>query len=168
MIERAGRWAEPDGTGATYVEHLASGDLSVGTYCLRAGATDGQSPHTEDEVYVATSGRARFTSGGQTVDVEPGTVLFVPTDEAHRFHDRTGLPREHLRFCLTRPEKRGICDDLGLTHFVDDRADVHDAIRGSVQHQFFFGPQDEPVPQYGVHTPTWAEAERAILATLAR
>jgi mannose-6-phosphate isomerase-like protein (cupin superfamily) len=89
IIEQAGRWAEPDGTGATYVEQLATRDLSVGTYSLRAGATDGQSPHTEDEVYVVTGGRARFTSGGQTVDVAPGTVLFVPTGEAHRFHDIT-------------------------------------------------------------------------------
>ncbi len=89
IIERAGKWAEPGGTGAEYVEHLATRDLSVGTYSLRAGATDTQSPHTEDEVYVVTSGRARFTSGGQTVDVEPGTVLFVPAHEAHRFHDIT-------------------------------------------------------------------------------
>jgi mannose-6-phosphate isomerase-like protein (cupin superfamily) len=76
-------------TGATYVEHLATRDLSVGTYSLRAGATDGQRPHTEDEVYVVTGGRAAFTSGDRTVDVEPGTVLFVPADEAHRFHDIT-------------------------------------------------------------------------------
>lgn len=30
-----------------------------------------QSPHAEDEVYVVTAGRGRFTSGGQTVDVAP-------------------------------------------------------------------------------------------------
>lgn len=89
IIGQAGKWAEPDDTGATYVEHLATRDLSIGTYSLRAGATDTQSPHTEDEVYVVTAGRARFTSGGQTVDVGPGTVLFVPTNEEHRFHNIT-------------------------------------------------------------------------------
>ena len=89
VIEQAGRWAEPDATGATYVEHLATGDLSIGTYSLRAGATDIQSPHTEDEVYVVTAGRARLTSGSDTVAVGPGTVLFVPANEAHRFHDIT-------------------------------------------------------------------------------
>lgn len=89
LIERAGSWAEPGGTGAEYVEHLATRDLSVGTYCLRAGASDTQSPHSEDEVYVVTSGRARFTGGDQTVDVRAGTVLFVPAHEAHRFHDVT-------------------------------------------------------------------------------
>jgi mannose-6-phosphate isomerase-like protein (cupin superfamily) len=89
IIEGAGVWAEPGGIGADYVEHLATRDLSVGTYCLRAGATDVQRPHAEDEVYVVTSGRARFTSGGQNVEVQAGTVLFVPADEAHRFHDIT-------------------------------------------------------------------------------
>jgi mannose-6-phosphate isomerase-like protein (cupin superfamily) len=89
VIERAGRWAEPDATGATYVEHLATVDLSIGTYSLLAGATDTQSPHTEDEVYVVTAGRAQFTSGHDTVAVEPGTVLFVPAKEEHRFHDIT-------------------------------------------------------------------------------
>ncbi len=87
IVSDAGKWAPPDATGATYTEHLASPDLSVGTYSLRAGATDGQSPHTEDEVYVVTGGRAQFTSGGQTADVTPGTVLFVPAGEQHRFHD---------------------------------------------------------------------------------
>jgi mannose-6-phosphate isomerase-like protein (cupin superfamily) len=89
VIEQAGRWAEPDVTGATYVEHLATADLSIGTYSLHAGATDTQSPHTEDEVYVVTAGRARFTSGNDTAVVGPGTVLFVPAKEEHRFHDIT-------------------------------------------------------------------------------
>lgn len=87
VIERAGRWAEPDASGATYAEHFATADLSLGTYSIRAGATDTQSPHSEDEIYVVTQGRAQFTSGDQTVTVEPGTVLFVPAKEEHRFHD---------------------------------------------------------------------------------
>src|SRR5215471_16188705 len=39
---------------------------------------------------------------------------------AHEFYSRTGIPEEHLRFCVKRPEKRLHCVDLGLTHFVDD------------------------------------------------
>jgi mannose-6-phosphate isomerase-like protein (cupin superfamily) len=89
IISRAGQWEEPDLTGATYIEQFATKDLSVGTYSLRAGAVDAQSPHTEDEVYVVTAGSARFTGGDQTVEVGPGTVLFVAANEAHRFHDIT-------------------------------------------------------------------------------
>src|ERR1700761_1535853 len=87
VIDAAGMWAQPGDGGATYGEHPASRDLSVGTYSLRAGATDPQSPHTEDEVYVVTGGRAQFTSGDQTVEVTAGMVLFVPAGEQHRFHD---------------------------------------------------------------------------------
>jgi mannose-6-phosphate isomerase-like protein (cupin superfamily) len=87
LIEQAGRWAGTDNAGATYLEHLATRDLSVGTYSLRTGALDPQSPHTEDEIYVVTAGRGRFTGGDHTVDVAAGTVLFVPAGEPHRFHD---------------------------------------------------------------------------------
>ena len=89
IIEGAGRYADPGAAGVEYVEQLRRPDLSVGTYCLRAGAVDGQSPHGEDEVYVVTAGRAQFTAGGQTVAIGPGTTLFVPAHEAHRFHDIT-------------------------------------------------------------------------------
>jgi mannose-6-phosphate isomerase-like protein (cupin superfamily) len=87
IIEQAGKWTEPGSTGAGYVEHLVVRDLSVGTYSLRAGAADPQKPHAEDEVYVIISGSGQFTSGGRTVDVKPGTVLYVPAHEPHRFQD---------------------------------------------------------------------------------
>ncbi len=89
IIERAGEWTEPGGTGAGYVEHLVVPDLSVGTYSLRAGAADPQQPHSEDEVYVIVKGSGQFTSGGRTIGVQPGTVLYVPAHEPHRFHDNT-------------------------------------------------------------------------------
>ena len=84
----------------------------------------------------------------------------------HDFFARTGVPLEHLRFCRQRAEKRAHCVALGLTHFVDDRPEVHAAIRGTVEHQYFFGPQPEPVPDYGHATPTWADAERLIEESL--
>ncbi|MFE6749815.1 cupin domain-containing protein [Kitasatospora purpeofusca] len=77
-----------DGT-ADFAEHLTVPALSFGTYSIPAGATDGQSPHSEDEIYVVTRGRGSFTSGGRTVEVGPGTALFVPAREEHRFHDIT-------------------------------------------------------------------------------
>jgi mannose-6-phosphate isomerase-like protein (cupin superfamily) len=89
MIEAAGRWFAPDAGGASYEEHLTVADLSLGTYCLKAGATDPQTPHDEDEVYVVTSGRSKFTGGVTTVDVSAGSVFFVPAHEEHRFHDVT-------------------------------------------------------------------------------
>jgi hypothetical protein len=86
--------------------------------------------------------------------------------DAHDFYGRTRLPRDQVRFCRTRPDKRIHCVELGLTHFVDDHPDVHQAIRGSVEHQYFFGPQRQPVPPYGSAAPDWATALDLITATL--
>ena len=79
----------PDRPANTWVEHLRVADLSVGTYSVPAGGTDTQSPHTEDEVYVVTAGRARLVTDGGAADALPGAVLFVPAGEEHRFVDVT-------------------------------------------------------------------------------
>lgn len=86
--------------------------------------------------------------------------------EAHEIHRRTGLPRANVRYCPARPDKRGHCMDLELTHFVDDHPEVHEVIRGVVDHQYAFGPQQEAVPAHVHHTPTWADVERLIEASL--
>lgn len=57
----------------------------MGTYCIPAGGRDAQSPHTEDEIYVVTAGRAKIETPGRTDEVGPGTVIFVPAGEEHRF-----------------------------------------------------------------------------------
>jgi mannose-6-phosphate isomerase-like protein (cupin superfamily) len=76
---------ESGGAGVSWVEHLRVSDLSAGTYSLPAGGTDTQEPHTEDEIYVITAGRAVLESGGDRVAVRPGSVIYVPAGEVHRF-----------------------------------------------------------------------------------
>jgi hypothetical protein len=85
---------------------------------------------------------------------------------AHDFFSRTGMQTANIRFCRQRADKRGHCLQLGLTHFVDDHPEVHEAIRGAVAHQYYFGPQTRPVPPGAHHTPTWTEVEQQIRATL--
>jgi hypothetical protein len=80
----------------------------------------------------------------------------------HDFHRRTGLPVDNVRFCRARADKRIHCEQLGLTHFVDDHPEVHAAIRGTVRFQYFFGPQKAPVPDYGVAALTWPDARGLI------
>lgn len=72
---------------AKYREHLRVTSMSLGTYSIPAGAADPQQPHNEDEVYLITAGRARFTAAGESVDVAAGDLLFVPAFEKHRFSD---------------------------------------------------------------------------------
>lgn len=85
--------------------------------------------------------------------------------DAHDFYGRTGVTREHVRFCRARADKRAHCAELRLTHFVDDHPEVHAAIRDAVEHQYFFGPQRRPVPAYGMHAADWADAVRLIEAS---
>jgi mannose-6-phosphate isomerase-like protein (cupin superfamily) len=70
-----------------WVEHFRVPDLSIGTYSIPAGGTDPQSPHTEDELYVCTTGRATLWTPSRAAEMTPGVVAFVPAGEEHRFQD---------------------------------------------------------------------------------
>lgn len=79
--------ARRSAAGLPWLEFLRSSDLSVGLYVLPAGGVDGQSPHTEDEVYVVLSGRGTIRVGDADRPVKAGSVVFVGAGVDHRFHD---------------------------------------------------------------------------------
>jgi quercetin dioxygenase-like cupin family protein len=88
VLSEAGRpiaAAQLDDDGTGWVEHLRVPDLSCGTYFVPAGGSDEQEPHTEDEIYVCTSGRATLRTPGGSCTVGPGSVVFVAANEEHRF-----------------------------------------------------------------------------------
>jgi mannose-6-phosphate isomerase-like protein (cupin superfamily) len=89
IIEGAGAWRPPVAAANDWVEHLRVADLSVGTYCIPAGGLDDQSPHAEDEIYVVTAGRATIVTPAGSAGVGPGSVIFVPAGEEHRFAEVT-------------------------------------------------------------------------------
>ncbi len=90
IFGEAGTYTPPDGGDLNHwVVHASSDDLSLGTYSIPAGGLDDQTPHTEDEIYVVQAGRATLVTPSGTVTVGPGSVLFVPAGEAHRFTDIT-------------------------------------------------------------------------------
>lgn len=72
-----------------YLEFLNVPSLSVGLYCLPAGGTDPQQPHTEDEVYYIVSGQAQFQLADETHPVTPGTLLYVAAHQPHKFFNIT-------------------------------------------------------------------------------
>jgi mannose-6-phosphate isomerase-like protein (cupin superfamily) len=76
-------------SGRLYHEFIRTHDLSVGLYELAADAADPQGPHTEDEVYHVVSGLATLSVGDEERAVGPGSIVFVPADVPHRFHDIT-------------------------------------------------------------------------------
>ena len=86
VIAEAGSYTPPEGTDANHwVVHLNSADLSLGTYSIPAGGVDDQTPHTEDEIYVVQAGRATLVTTSGIQDVGPGSVIYVPAGEAHKF-----------------------------------------------------------------------------------
>ena len=84
VLSEAGRFGARD-MQPDWVEHLRVVDLSVGTYSLPAGSVDAQEPHTEDEIYVVLRGRAALATGDASADAGPGSVIYVPAGEPHRF-----------------------------------------------------------------------------------
>ena len=121
-----------------------------------------------------------FAGVGALVDAFAGQVWLVskagPTvqDKTKRwlrhwdFYDRTGLPRDHVRFCLQRPDKVGHCRQLKLTHFIDDRLDVLEYMRGTVPNLYLFGeqPRLDHIPEWVVHVPDWQETTAHVLSSL--
>src|SRR5262245_7122647 len=110
VISGAGKFA---GGGVSWAEHLRAADLSVGTYSIPAGGTDNQEPHTEDEIYLVTAGRAVLEAGSDRIAVRPGSVIYVPAGEVHRFaeiaEDLAAIvvfaPAEYSRAGLEQPER---------------------------------------------------------------
>lgn len=81
--------------------------------------------------------------------------------EQRRFFTRTGLPRDHLRFCRERRDKVVIAKDLGLDRFVDDRADVLRPMRGQLKLLVLFGAHS--AERGLIAAPDWQHALKILL-----
>jgi hypothetical protein len=82
----------------------------------------------------------------------------------HDFYARTGLPKRNVRFCRQRADNAIHCRKLGITHMIDDRLDVHRAIRKIVPHRYLFGPQQGEIPPWIIYTrtgPPWPPTSSA-------
>lgn len=68
-----------------YLEFLRVPQLSCGIYSLAVGATDAQSTHDEDEVYLVLKGRASIIVDGEESPLHEGSIVYVPADVPHEF-----------------------------------------------------------------------------------
>jgi mannose-6-phosphate isomerase-like protein (cupin superfamily) len=108
VLAGAGEFAVPPaGEHVHWVEHLRADDLSVGTYSIPAGGIDDQSPHTEDEIYVVTSGRATINAGSESAEVGPGSVIYVAAGEEHRFTGISGNLALLVLFAPAEDRRKG-------------------------------------------------------------
>jgi hypothetical protein len=82
--------------------------------------------------------------------------------ERWRFFALTGIRPGNLYFCRERHEKAGYARRFGLTHFIDDRRDVLEPMRGLVPNLLLFGVQGGSVPPHMRHVLTWKAAREAL------
>lgn len=83
------RIVETGFTPSEYVEQLRTAEMSFGTYLIPVGGVDEQTPHAEEEIYVVARGKARIVTPSGSAEVGPGSVIFVPAREEHRFVEIT-------------------------------------------------------------------------------
>lgn len=83
LIDKAASRSSP------YLEFLRVPSLSCGLYQLKAGATDTQTTHDEDEVYFVLRGRAVMVLEDDSKPLGPGSILYVPADTPHEFTEIT-------------------------------------------------------------------------------
>jgi mannose-6-phosphate isomerase-like protein (cupin superfamily) len=75
----------PPPPGNLAVPIFSHGSLVVELYA--PVGHDPQKPHTRDEIYFVTLGRGLFFDGERHHSVEPGSFIFVPAGQVHRFED---------------------------------------------------------------------------------
>lgn len=86
----------------------------------------------------------------------------------HGFYRKTGIAKQNLRFCRERHQKADHCQQLRISHFIDDRLDVLGHLDGIVAHRYLFGLQKQGIRVPGSVTPVldWAAALAAVRADI--
>lgn len=83
-------------------------------------------PEIKDAFWVIKELNKRFDNqvfliSACTEQVEINTMQWF---EYHSFFAKTNITKEHIYFCRYRKIKNDICEQLNITHFIDDRIEV--------------------------------------------
>lgn len=70
----------------------------------------------------------------------------------HDFYSRTGIAESDVYFCRERREKAPICQQLGITHFIDDRLEVLGYLE-TVSNLYLFQPIEAEVKKHSRFLP---------------
>lgn len=84
-----------------------------------------------------------------------GTTVQAKTREwlaHHQFYEQTHVDPADVHFCRERHEKAPICEQLGVTHFVDDRLEVLSYLK-TVPHRYLFCPNPKEVAKFERYLP---------------
>ncbi|MEK7635242.1 MAG: hypothetical protein AAB446_02325 [Patescibacteria group bacterium] len=89
--------------------------------------------------------------------------------QAHDFYTKTGIKQENIYFVRQRNEKDGVCQKLGITHFVDDRLEVLGYMIESTPNLFLFQPDPKEIEEFKQFLPkvtrveSWSEVVGKII-----
>lgn len=105
-----------------------------------------QTPEIEGAIdAIARLNQGRFKNRVHVVtkyDPEYGPGRVIEWLEHRDFFKRTGIPMERYHPCPGRHDKAPICAEIGVTHFVDDRAEVLSHMVGQVPNLYLFKSSD--------------------------
>lgn len=156
------RWfpaAEAKNSGA-WQSLFDGATLSLGRYRLAAGATDGQSPHDRDEVYLVVAGHAKFTADGTTRDVGPGDAVFVAARTAHAFREIRDDLDLLVVFAAARPATGGMAAGPAPT---EQTPFPETSARGHTRIFYWFGPDSAGQVAIDHGQPAWNDRFEAYL-----
>ncbi len=116
------------------------------------------------QIVLACDGRVWIVSkAGQRMQ-----ALTLAWLDAVYFFSRTGLKRDHVRFCLKREDKEKICRDLKINYFIDDRIHIMQILRYAVSHLYLFGDQGDEkfCPPWATFVSTWDQVVDMVTASI--
>jgi len=68
--------------------------------------------------------------------------------KAHDFFTKTGVKENNVYFVRQRHEKDGVCQKLGITHFIDDRLEVLSHMVESTPNLILFQPDEKEIKEF--------------------
>lgn len=71
----------------------------------------------------------------------------------NNFYSETGIKKDNVLFCRERREKKGLCEQKGVTHFIDDRLENLGYLVNDVEHLYLFQPKEDEIEEYKEHLP---------------
>lgn len=149
-------------TGGSYLPFLDVPTLHCGLYRLAKGATDGQSPHDQDEVYCVLSGKAVLEIADQRHAAEPGAVLFVAAQVPHRFVDISEDLEVMVFFSRAVPVTGGMA--AARRQPTRQTPYPETSPRGSTRIFYWYGPGSAGQVEIDYGLPRWQPAYAGMLA----
>lgn len=75
------------------------------------------------------------------IDTHEGAAQVRQWLNMSHFHESTGIPARNLRFCRGRSEKRGLCLNLQIQFYIDDRLECAGPAAEVVDQAILFNPR---------------------------